>query len=67
MNMMLMAWSLNIGICCVGDYDRNYAKKVLGTSEHDYVLFILAVGYIKGVIPKPTNRKNLDDLCRFIK
>ena len=66
MNMMLMAWALNIGTCCVGDFDRNNAKKILDLSEHEYILFILAVGYIKGEVPKLAKRKEIDEFCHFI-
>jgi len=67
MNMVLMAWALNIGTCFVADFDRNYAKKILDLSEHDYLLFIIAIGYIKGEVPKLAKRKNFDDICYFIK
>ena len=66
MNMMLMACSLNIGTCCVGFLDREYTKKILGIDIQDYLLYILAVGHIKGDVPKPTLRKRFDEICRFI-
>ncbi len=66
MNMMLMAWSLNIGTCCLGDFDRNYAKKILCVGEHDFLLFILAAGFIKGTMPKLSKRKEFGDFCRFV-
>ena len=66
MNMMLMAWALNIGTCCVGFLDREYTKNLLAIDERDYLLYILALGHIKGNVPKPTKRKNLDEICRFI-
>lgn len=66
MNMMLMAWSLNIGSCCVGSLDREYVNKILRMDNQDFLLYILALGYIKGDTPKPTLRKNLNEICRFI-
>ena len=66
MNMMLMAWALNIGTCCIGFLDREHTKKLLGIDEQNYLLYILAVGHIKGNIPRPTKRKNLEEICRFI-
>ena len=66
MNMMLMACSLNIGTCCVGFLDREYTKKILEIDIQDYLLYILAVGHIKGDVPKPTLRKKFDEICRFI-
>ncbi len=52
MNMILMAWSLQIGTCWIGAMDKEKAKKVLGLSEDDFLLTILPFGYIKGNIPK---------------
>ena len=65
MSMMLMAWSLNIGSCCIGSLNREYANKVLQINNQDYLPYILAFGYIKGELPKPTRRKNLNEICRF--
>ncbi|TFG08490.1 MAG: nitroreductase family protein [Promethearchaeota archaeon] len=66
MNMMLMGWTLNIGMCWIGSMDREFAKKILGLGENDFLLTILPMGYIKGKIPKPTLRKDLDDIFRII-
>ena len=51
MNMMLMAWALDIGTCWIGAMDREKAKKVLELDKDDYLLTILPFGYIKGAIP----------------
>jgi nitroreductase len=67
MNMMLMAWTLNIGMCWIGSMQREYAKNLLGLGENDFLLTILAVGYIKGKIPKPALRKSLLKISREIK
>lgn len=67
MNMMLMAWALNIGICWMGSMDREYAKELLGLGKDDFLLTILAMGYIKGKIPKPTVRKSLEEITRILK
>ncbi len=67
MNMMLMAWALNIGMCWIGSMDREYAKELLGFGKDDFLLTILATGYIKGKIPKPTLRKSLDEITRIVK
>jgi len=52
MNMMLMAWALEIGTCWVGAMDKAKASEILGLSEEDFLLTILPMGYIKGEIPK---------------
>ena len=67
MNMMLMAWALNIGMCWMGSMDREYAKELLGLGKDDFLLTILATGYIKGKIPKPTLRKSLEEITRIVK
>ena len=66
MNMMLMAWSLDIGTCWIGALKRDAVKELLGLEEKDYLLTILPMGYIKGNIPKPTLRKDLDQLKKEI-
>ena len=67
MNMMLMAWTLNIGMCWIGSMDREYAKELLELGKDDFLLTILATGYIKGKIPKPTLRKDLDEITKDLK
>ena len=67
MNMMLMAWALNIGMCWMGSMNREYAKGLLGLGKDDFLLTILATGYIKGKIPKPTIRKSLEEITRILK
>ena len=67
MNMMLMAWALNIGMCWMGSMDRDYAKELLGLGKDDFLLTILAMGYIKGKNPKPTLRKRLEEITRILK
>ncbi|MHA1257596.1 MAG: nitroreductase family protein [Promethearchaeota archaeon] len=66
MNMMLMAWSLKIGSCCIGSLDREYTSKILHINNQDFLPYILALGYIKGELPKPARRKDLNEICRFI-
>lgn len=66
MQMMLMAWSLGIGICSIGSMDREKAKKLLGINKEDYLLTILPFGYIRGNIPKPTLRKSLSQIMNEI-
>lgn len=64
MNMMLMAWRLGIGTCWTGALEREAVKEMLGLDEGDYLLTILPMGYIKGNIPQPTQRKNLNQISR---
>jgi nitroreductase len=66
MQMMLMAWSLNIGTCWIGSMNRDKAKELLGIDKKDYLLSILPFGYIKGDIPKPTLRKSLSQITKEI-
>jgi nitroreductase len=67
MNMMLMAWSLNIGTCWIGTLNREKAKELIGIPKDDYLLTILPFGYIEGKIPNPTSRKELSKITREIK
>jgi nitroreductase len=67
MSMMLMAWALNIGMCWIGSMNREYAKDLLGLGKDDFLLTILATGYIKGKIPKPNPRKSLEEITRVLK
>jgi nitroreductase len=64
MQMMLMAWALNIGSCWIGSMDREKAKEFLGIDKEDYLLTILPFGYIKGNIPKPTLRKSIEQITK---
>ena len=66
MQMMLMAWSLDIGSCWIGAMDREKVKKMLGIDKKDYLLTILPFGYLKGNIPKPTLRKSLKQIIKEI-
>ena len=66
MNIMLMAFALNIGTCWIGSMDREKAKELLGLGKDDFLLTLLPLGYIKGNIPKPTLRKNLDEITKEI-
>jgi len=66
MNMMLMAWSLDIGSCCIGSLNREYIRKILHMNDQDYMPYILALGYIKGELPKLTRRKDLSEICHYI-
>ncbi len=66
MNMMLMAWALNIGTCWIGSLDREKAKEILGIKKDNFLLTILPLGYIKGSIPNSTNRKELKDIIKEI-
>jgi nitroreductase len=63
MNMMLMAWALNIGTCWIGAMDREKAKDVLELDKDDYVLTILPFGYIKGQIPT-RDRKSINEIVK---
>ena len=62
---MLMAWSLGIGTCWIGSMDRHKAKELLGLGNDDFLLTILPLGYYKK-IPRPTLRKDLDEVIRII-
>ena len=66
MQMMLMAWALDIGSCWIGSMDREKAKNLLGISKDDYLLTILPFGYIKGNIPKRILRKSLEQIMNEI-
>jgi nitroreductase len=66
MNMMLMAWVLNIGTCWIGSMDREKAKEILGIKKDNFLLTILPFGYVRGDIPKPPNRKGLNDITKEI-
>jgi len=66
MNMMLMAWALNIGTCWIGTLDREQAKEVLGLPKENFILTILPFGYIKGAVPNPTFRKPLSRIVKEI-
>jgi len=66
MNMMLMAWALKIGTCWIGTMDRDKAKEILGIERDDFLLTVLPLGYIKGNIPPPTMRKEMDKITRKI-
>ncbi|TXT61342.1 MAG: putative NAD(P)H nitroreductase YodC [Promethearchaeota archaeon] len=62
MNMILMAWSLNIGTCWIGSMDRERAKEILGMKKDNFLLTILPFGYLRKKIPKPPPRKDLKEI-----
>jgi nitroreductase len=66
MQMMLMAWTLDIGSCWIGAMDREKVKALLGISKEDYLLTVLPFGYIKGKVPKRTLRKSLKEIKKEI-
>ena len=66
MSMMLMAWSLGIGTCWIGSMDRDKAKEMLGLGKDDFLLTVLPMGYVKGEIPRPTLRKDLEKITKTI-
>jgi len=66
MQMMLMAWALDIGSCWIGSMDREKVKSLIGIATEDYLLTILPFGYIKGNIPNPTLRKSLNQITSEI-
>ena len=66
MNMTLMAWSMNIGTCWTGNLERDIVKEMLDLGKDDYLLTVLPMGYIKGNIPKPSLRKDLNQISRVI-
>ncbi|MBD3194287.1 MAG: hypothetical protein GF317_04475 [Candidatus Lokiarchaeota archaeon] len=66
MNMMLMAWSLDIGTCWIGSMDRKAAKQILNLKKDDFLLTILPFGYLRKDIPNPPPRKELEDITKKI-
>jgi len=66
MNMMLMAWSLGIGTCWIGAMNREKVKGLLGLGEYDHLLTVLPFGYIKGSIPDPKPRKQLNKIVKHM-
>ena len=66
MNMMLMAWALKIGTCWIGTMNREKAKEILGIEKDDMLLTVLPLGYIKGNVPSPTMRKEVNQIKREI-
>lgn len=66
MNMMLMAWVLNIGTCWIGSMDREKAKEIIGIDKDDFLLTILPFGYLRKKVPNPPPRKDLDEITEVI-
>lgn len=66
MQIMLMAWALDIGTCWIGSMSREKSKEILELGENDFLLTILPMGYIKGNIPNPPPRKDLSQISRII-
>ncbi len=66
MNMLLMIHSLGIGGCCVGSIDRDITKSLLGLKRDEYLAILIAIGYIKRQVIKPTPRKELKDITHYI-
>lgn len=66
MNMMLMAWSLNIGTCWLGSMDREKAKEILRIQKDNFLLTILPFGYLRREVPETPPRKELDEITEII-
>ncbi|MCP4764121.1 MAG: nitroreductase, partial [archaeon] len=54
----LMAWSLGLGTCWIGTFDRNKGAKILDLKEEEHLTTILPIGIPK-LIPNPTPRKKM--------
>jgi nitroreductase len=66
MNMMLMAWVLNIGTCWIGSMDREKAKEILGIKKDNFLLTVLPFGYLRKKVPITPPRKDLDEITELI-
>ena len=66
MQIMLMAWALDIGTCWIGSMSREKSKEILELGDNDFLLTILPMGYVKGDIPNPPPRKELSQVSRII-
>jgi len=66
MQIMLMAWALDLGTCWIGSMNREKSKEILNLGDNDFVLTILPIGYIKGKMPNAPPRKELGQIAREI-
>nr|MDO8113562.1 nitroreductase family protein [Candidatus Sigynarchaeota archaeon] len=60
----LISWALGLGTCWIGSMDRDKAGKLLDLAKDEFLTTILPIGYPKS-IPKPTSRKNLDEIVSY--
>ena len=61
----LMAWSLGLGTCWIGSFDRDKGAELLNLGKKEYLTTVLPLGYPKS-IPKPTPRKDLSDIVSYM-
>ncbi len=72
-NMVLAATAEDLGTCCVGSFDEQSVKKVLGIPENLRAVMMLAIGYPKekeslrsrATRLATSQRKGLEDIVSF--
>jgi len=57
-NMLLMAYSLNIGSCWIGAFNREFVREILKIPHNYKILALILLGYYSGN-PKPAPRLEL--------
>ncbi len=63
-NMILTAWDLGIGSCCIGAFKEDDIKKLLGIPQNLRVVCLLTLGYADES-PRPKNRKSLNEIIYY--
>lgn len=62
----LAAHAKGVGTCVFGVIDKDKISNIVGLPNEETVAALIVYGYEKGEHAKPTPRKNVDDILRFI-
>ena len=63
-NMVLAAWSMDVGSCWIGDFDEVEVKSLLGIPEEWKVVSLVSFGYPENVPPAPM-KKSLNEVVSY--
>jgi len=62
-HLILAARAEGLGICWVGSFNNNEAKKILGIPDEVNVVGVTPLGYPKGAgFTEPSQRKSLEEI-----
>ena len=62
----LAAHAKGVGTCIMGVIDEGVIAKIVNLPEDETVAAIIVYGYEEGEHAKPTRRKDVDDIIRFV-
>ena len=65
-NMVLAAWSLGVGSCWIGSFNKDKIRDILGIPKKWTILALITLGY-PAEEPKPKKKKSIEELFSYNK